>query len=156
MKFYTKVTGLQQLDKTFSKLPRAMQNKAYRQSLREGAKVVQEAARVNVRKASDPFSGLLHKRGSIRIYNLRKFRGNFRVAVQIQRGLTNSVKRDKDGKPVRVGMYAAVLEYGSTKLNRKPRPWIRPAIRENKAEAVSAIARGMSVRIDDALKEARK
>jgi hypothetical protein len=64
------------------------------------------------------------------------------------------MKTDKNG-PVRVGMYLAVLEYGSVKLNRRPRPWIRPAIRSEKNAALDKISKEFSRRLDFAVKRAR-
>lgn len=155
MELITNIDGLDDLVKTFARLPAAMQRKAYRRALRAGAKPVKEAAEQNLRQASSPFTGISRKRGAIGIYNLRKFRGNFRVAVQVKRGLVNPAKKGEDGGPVRVGMYLAVLEYGSQKLNRAPRPWIRSALREQSAQAVSAITKDLSIGLQDALAEAR-
>jgi hypothetical protein len=109
MKYEAKVTGAKELDNTFMRLPRAMQRKAYYPSLRAGGEIVRKRATQNIRAVSEPFSGLARRENTLRVYNLKKFRGNFRVAIQARRGLVNAVKKDKEGKPVRVGMYIAVL-----------------------------------------------
>jgi HK97 gp10 family phage protein len=152
MDFTGSISGVQDLDRTFANLPRAMQRKAYSQALRAGAGPVRDAAQENIRIVSQPFTGLAQKRGTIRIYNLRKSRGNFRVSVQVKRGLTNPAKKSKGG-PVRVGLYLAVLEYG--KAGQPPRSWIRKAIREKKGPAVDALTKEMSKRMIDAIKDAR-
>lgn len=154
MQFSASIRGVRELDATFAALPRQSERLVYRQSLREGAKVVEKAAENNIRKVSRQFTGLAQRRSTISIYNLRKSRGNYRVAVQVKRGLVNQMQRDKDG-PVRVGTYLAVLEYGSQKLNRRPRPWIRPAIRNEKNAALDKISKEFARRLDFAVKRAR-
>lgn len=152
MDFSSRVSGIQDLDRTFKNLPRSMQRKAYRQALRAGAMPVRDAAQENIRAVSKVFSGMAQRRGTITIYNLRKYRGSFRVSVQVKRGLTNPAMVGKDG-PVRVGLYLAVLEYG--KQGQPPRSWIRKAIRENKPQAVAALTKEMNKRMVDALIDAR-
>ena len=150
MELNASIAGIRELEKTFSNLPRSMQRKAYMQSLRAGAEPVKIAAQSNIQQVSRPYTGVLSQKSTLRVYNLKKYRGNYRVSVQIRRGLVNS-----KAKGVRVGLYAAVLEYGSQKLNRQPRPWIRKAIREQQAAAVSALTKEMNKRIVDALKDAK-
>lgn len=149
------VKGMDALLKTFNNLPRGMRRKAYMQALRAGAVPVRDAARDNIKAVSEPFTGLSRRNGTVRIYNLKRLRGAFRVAVMVRRGLVNEKVKDKDGKPVRVGMYLAVLEYGSQKLNRAPRPWIRNAAKQNQLKALSKTQSELYKRIDDALKDAK-
>lgn len=154
MQLNTSILGVKELDATFASLPKQSERLIYRQALREGAKVVEKAAENNIRKVSKKFTGLAQRRSSITVYNLRKYKGNYRVSVQVKRGLVNQMKKDKDG-PVRVGAYLAILEYGSQKINRRPRPWIRPAIRNEKNAALEKITREFSRRLDFAVKRAR-
>lgn len=156
MEFKGKITGAEEVKKVMRNMPKASQRKIYRQALRDGARLVQASARNNLQNVSSSFTGLSKKAGTIRIYSLKNFKGAFRVAVMVKRGLVNAEVKDKSGEPVRVGMYLAVLEYGSQKLNRRPRPWIRPAINENRSQAVSLVARGVDSRLNDALKDAKK
>lgn len=153
--FVGSLTGVQNIDKVFNNLPRSMQRKAYMQALRAGAAPVRDSASNNIRSVLQPFTGLSARRGTIRIYNLRKYKGSFRVAVQVRRGLVNTRKTDGQGKPVRVGLYLAVAEYGSTKLNRAPRSWIRKAIREQKSNAISNVTKEMNKRIVEAVEDAK-
>lgn len=160
MDFSSNLTGLAELDKVFSKMTRSTRRKAHMQSLRAGARVVKEAATVNIKKQFKQHTGLLSKKSTIAVYNGKKFKGNFRVLVSIKRGLQNAMVKSKNKKTgivenVRVGLYAAVGEYGSTKLNRRPRPWIRPAIRENEVQAVSELRKEFSRRISDVLRDAK-
>lgn len=154
-RFYTEI-DIREIEQALRDLPRAMQRRVYRQSLRAGAVPVRNAARANIRSEYKEFSGLASRANTVVAYNLKNFRGYMRVAVQIRRGLTNAVKRDKDGNPVRVGMYMAVGEYGSSKLNRRPRSWIRKARREREGAAVSAIQKELNERLEDALKDVRR
>lgn len=160
MDFNSKITGTAELDKVFAKMTRSTRRKAHMQSLRAGAKVVKEAATVNIRKQFNVHTGVLSKKSTIAIYNGKKYKGNYRVMVSIKRGLVNNMIKARNKvtgavENVRVGLYAAVGEYGSTKLNRRPRPWIRPAIRENEVQAVSELRREFSSRISDVLRDAK-
>lgn len=127
MKFAGSLTGVKQIELFFDNMPRATQRKIYRKALRAGAAPVRDAAQVNIASVSKKFTGIAQRRGTIRIYSLKLYRGMYRVAVMVKRGLVNPAKRGKDGGPVRVGLYLAVLEYGSDKLGRAPKSWIRKA-----------------------------
>lgn len=156
MEFRSDLTGLEDVLTVFQNLPRSSQRKAYYPSLRAGGEVVKDAAADNLKRVSEPFTGLATKSNTLRVYNLKKFKGAFRVAVQARRGLVNPAKRNREGQPARVGMYLAVMEYGSQKLNRRPRPWIRPAIKTERDQAVNEVRKTFSSKIDEILKDARK
>jgi len=151
MDFSGSLSGIKDIDKVFTNLPRSSQRKVYMRALREGAKPVKDAATNNIRQVSKKFTGLLSRKSTVAVYNYKKYRGNFRVAVQIRRGLLNNLV---EGEPVRVGLYASVLEYG--KNGQPPRSWIRKAIRENKEQAVNALASEFNKRLTDAVKDAKR
>lgn len=152
MDFNNSITGFKELDKTFSNLPRTTQRRAIVPALRAGAFVVRDMAAANVKAVtSGDSTGLLER--SLRVYNYKKYRGNYRVAVQVKRGLVNT-KKIVNGQPVRVGLYAAVLEYG--KEGQAPRSWIRKAIRDGQGAAVSALTKEASKRMVDAVRDARR
>lgn len=152
MNFVGSLTGIADLDVTFKRLPGATRRRAHMYALRKGAAVVRDNAEENVKAVtSGESTGLLEK--NIRVYNLKKVRGNYRVAVQVRRGLVNQKKKVK-GVPVRVGLYAAVLEYG--KKGQPPRSWIRKAVRESKTAAIDALRSEMNRRMVDAVNEAKK
>ena len=155
MDFSGGVSGVEELLRTFERLPRSSQRKAYYPSLRAGGEIVRVAATQNIKAVSEPYSGLARRENTLRVYNLKKFRGNFRIAVQVRRGLVNPAKRNKQGEPVRVGLYLAVLEYGSQKLNRAPRPWLRKALREQEVRAVDNVRRAFSSRMNEIISDAR-
>lgn len=156
MDFSSTVSGVKELDKTFSNMPRSSQRKAYMKALRAGAKPVKEASTENIKQVSDKYTGVLALKSSVAIYNARKYRGNFRVLVQIRRGLINTRVEAFGKKPVRVGLYASVLEYGSAKLNRAPRSWIRKAIREKKNIAGDEIRKEFGKRLAEIVMDAKR
>ncbi len=153
MQFSSKVTGVKELNKVFSNLPRSTQNRALKPAMRIGMYQVRDAASENVKQIADKgyATGLLAR--SLRVYNLRKYRGMLRVAVMVKRGLVN-VKKIVNGEPVRVGLYAAVLEYG--KENQPPRSWIRKAAREKEKEVASVVRKEIGKRMEDAVREAKR
>jgi HK97 gp10 family phage protein len=141
----------QNLDKAFANLPRTTQNKALRPALREGAKVVQQAAIANVQAITgEDSTGTLARNIVVRTY--KKFRGMMRAGVQIRKGAVYAGKRDKSG-PVRVALVGAVLEYG--KKGQPPRSWIRKAAREKTSEAVAAVTRRVNQRMVEAVRDAK-
>lgn len=113
MDFSSDIQGIEQLNRVFSGLPRAMQNKAYYQALFAAGGLVRDAASENVRSiTSSEATGYLAK--NLRVYRLRKRTrtGFFRIGVMVRRKAVNSRKKDGEGNPVRVGLYGSVLEYG--------------------------------------------
>lgn len=153
MDFRTKIDGVDDLDKVFLNLPRAMQNKAYYQALFSGAGIVRDKAAKNVKSiVSSEATGALSK--NIRVNRLKKRRGLYRVTVWVRKGAVNTKKKDKNGKPVRIGLYGSVLEYG--KKGQPPRSWLRKAIREEKVQAIISIAKKMNENILNSVNEAKK
>lgn len=147
MDFNARLTGIDNLDKVFRNLPRTTQRRAIMPALRAGAFVIRDLASSNVRSVtSGESTGVLAK--SLRVYNYRKYRGNYRVGVQVKRGLMNTQVK---GKPVRVGLYAGVLEYREGGRYS----WIRKAIREGQPQAVSALTKEVNKRMVEAVRAAR-
>lgn len=152
MDFKVNIQGVEDLDKVFLNLPRAMQTKAYYQSLFSGAGLVRDKARENVKSVvSSEATGALAK--NLRVNRLKKRRGLYRVAVRVRKGAVNTKKKDKSGNPVRIGLYGSVLEYG--KKGQAPRSWLRKAIREESVQAISKITTEMSKRMFMALNAAK-
>lgn len=156
MKFTGRIEGVDKLVKTLGNMPRSSQRKAYMKALRAGAKPIKEASTINIKQVSDKYTGVLALKSSVAIYNAKKYRGSYRVLVQIRRGLINTKVTEKGKKPVRVGLYASVLEYGSQKLNRRPRSWIRKAIREEHSKAASEIRLEFSKRVSEIIEDAKQ
>jgi HK97 gp10 family phage protein len=139
--------------KTFANMPRTSSGKALRPALRAGGNVVKIAAGVNVAAVADRgyATGLLRR--AIRVYSLRRLRGMLRVGVMVQRGLTNA-KKIVNGQPVRVGLYASVLEYG--KKNQPPRSWLRKAARESTNATLQTIIKVIKERLPIAVEDAKR
>ncbi len=138
------------LDKAFAALPRSTRNKALRPALREGAKVIQKAAIVNVKAISrDEVTGTLARSIVVRSYKM--LRGMLRMGVQIRKGALHPTKKDKGG-PVRVNTYGAVLEHG--KKGQAPRSWMRKAGREKAQVAIDTVKQGVNRRMVEAVRDA--
>lgn len=147
-----KITGVKELVKTLRALPRSMRRKVYMKSLRAGMEVVRKQASDNLLGiASNEATGTAAK--NVRVYSARKYRGAYRVLLMIRRGAFNKTKI-VNGQPVRVGLYASVLEYG--KANQRPRPWIRSAIERREGEAQTKVAETMRGLLDTAVNEAKR
>lgn len=144
---------IEELNKVFKNLPSVMRKKVYIKSLKAGGKVVKEKASENVRSiTSNEATGTLAK--NLAVYQLKKWQDWFRVGVRVKKKAVNKMKKDGDGNPVRVGLYASVLEYG--KKGQPPRPWLRSAVREEKDNALRAVAKEMKDSMDSAIKDAKK
>lgn len=151
MEYDVSVKGINELVKTFSNLPKETQRKVIMPSLRSGAKVVKKLAEGNIKSiTSNEATGALSR--NLAIYNFKKIRGSYRVAVQVKRKAVNT-RKIVNGQPVRIGLYGAVLEYG--KKNQPPRSWIRKAAREGTQQSVEAVRVEFAKRIDAAVKAAR-
>lgn len=83
----------------------------------------------------------------------KNFRGNLRRIIQIKKNAVHPTKRDSQG-PVRVAVYAAVLEYG--KSGQPPRPWLRKAIRETKTKVVDVVRREATKKMVEAIRDAKR
>lgn len=137
-----------EIEKVFRNLPRTTQRRALMPSLRVAAFVIRDIAVSNIKSVtSGEGTGVLEK--NIRVYNYKKFKGNYRVAVQVKRGLMNTKVR---GKPVRVGLYAGVLEYREGGRYS----WIRKAIREGKYKTVSTLGDEVKKRMSEAIADAKQ
>lgn len=122
-------------------------------SLRAGGQIVRRNAEANFKAAATAGYATHTAEKNIRVYSLRKYRGNYRVGVQIRRGAVNK-KKIVNGKPVRIGLYASVLEYG--KHNQPPRSWIRKAIRESSHQVYIEVAREFRLGLTQAVLEAKR
>lgn len=154
MDFSSSVTGIDQLDSVFLNLPKTTRRRALRPALRDAAGIVKQAAQDNLKNVVSPeSSGVLEN--SLAIYNLKAKQGALRVAVQIKRGMVNSTKL-VNGEPVRVGLYAAVLDYGKTAQNQAPTGWLRNAAKNNVDKVKQRLTIGIAAEMVNAIKDAQK
>lgn len=152
MNFSTEIAGIHELERTFNNLPKTSR-KIYTNALRAGGRVVRGKAEANLKAVATAGYATGTAEKNIRVYTLRKYKGNYRVGVQIRRGAVNKFKI-VNGAPVRVGLYASVLEYG--KKNQPPRSWIRKAIRESPTEVYTVVAREFRIGMVQAIQEANR
>lgn len=153
MLFESNISGDKELLATFQKLPRTTRTAAVRPALREGASLISKMAAVNVKIIATKGYSTATLEKNIRYYNLKDLRGMSRVAVQVRRKAVNTMKI-VNGQPVRIGLYASVLEYG--KKNQAPVSWIRKAAREGAEPATNIILKGIEKRMSDAIEKAKK
>lgn len=150
MKFDVDIIGAKELEETLKRLPGTTRRKVIMPSLRQGGKVVQQLAIANLKTILSPeATGVLVR--NIRVYNKKKRGPYYGVMVQVKRGAMN-IKTGK--KPVRVGLYASVLEYG--KKGQAPRSWIRKAAREGTEASLLEITKVFKVQLNVAVMDARK
>lgn len=152
MEFTSGISGIANLDKLFAQLPKTTQRRAIAPSLRAGGAEIRDLAVDNLKSVISPDSTGIGEK-NIRVYTLRKYKGYYRVSVQVKRGAVNEQKI-VNGEPVRVGLYLSVLEYG--KENQPPRSWIRKAIREGRTKAVNRLIGEMRKRMVLAIEDAKK
>lgn len=129
MELNVQIEGLEQLKRAFDLLPKRVAVSAASKSVREGAKVIQKAARSKVPVDTG------NLRRSIIVKVLNKNRDAMEVAALIGpgRGYFSKKKNAKTGD----GFYGFFLEYGTVKM--KAKPFLRPAYDENKVAAQQAI-----------------
>lgn len=152
MNFSSSVTGADKVAKVLANLPAKTRSAAGRKALREGAKVVKAEASANVKKItseSKVATGTLAR--GLAVYGMKKLRGMLRTGVMVRKGLVH--KRIIKGSPVRVGLYASVLEYG--KRNQPPRSWLRKAADDKSGQVYAKIREELAKNIDKAIEESK-
>ena len=153
MQLSSAITGDKEVEQLMRRMPNAMRDKAGHRALAAGAFVIKKAAIQNIKAAtsgSKDATGTLES--GLRIYKMKKRRGMLRVGVMVKKGLVNKKKIVK-GQPVRVGLYASVLDYG--KANQPPTGWLRSAAKQNTGEAYSRVEAVLKENIDKIIEAAR-
>lgn len=153
MEVKASVQGLKEVEDLMRRMPNVMRTKAGHRALAAGANVIKKAAVANLKAItaeSKVATGTLAN--GIRIYKMKKKRGMLRVGVMVQKGLVNKKKIVK-GKPVRVGLYASVLEYG--KSNQPPRSWLRSAAKQGEGKIASEVEKTLAEQLTKIVEAAR-
>jgi len=133
-----KMDGFKQLERSLSKLPKALSDGVERSALRAGAKPIEKKAKASVAVSS----GLLKQSLGTSVKKNRggENKGNLsaRVGARTGFGKTEMV----NGKPVRKDpvKYAHLVEYGTSRTAAKP--FIRPAVESSKNEVLEGMAKG--------------
>lgn len=147
---FTSNIDARDVDLLLKNLPGVTRRRVIMPSLRAGGNVIRKKAEANVKSViSGDSTGVLQK--NIRVYNYKKFKGRYRVGIQIKKGAVNSMKM-VNGAPVRVGLYASVLEY----RDGGRYSWLRKASREGNSEAFTEISAEISKRLVKAVYEAKR
>lgn len=145
-----KITGADGVQKVFTNLPRSTAKKCHMQALRAGGKVVKRNAVKRLKAQVSPEStGVLEK--GLTVYSLKKIRGQYRVGVAVKRGLVNQQKLIR-GEPVRVGLYASVLEF----RDGGKFAYMRPAAKESVNEVLNVMTSEISRRLNSAVEDAKR
>lgn len=142
-----KISGAVEVAKTLKRLPSSMQDKAINPAMERGGDVVRKAASENVKSiTSDKATGLLAN--NIKTYWAKRWKGMKRITIGVKRGL---IAKNR----ARVGLYAAVLEYGKNDGSQPPRSWIRKAAREKPAEVLNVMTEEIARQLDSVIKDAK-
>lgn len=128
--------GDARLQKRLDQLDKRVQKAIVRRGLRKAAKDVLDSARANV--AVD--TGAL--RDGLAVKAVKPKRGVF--GLQVATPTRAELGIDAEAK----GFYPAVLEYGSE--NHTARPYLRPALDENREKARATIAASIRAELDAA------
>lgn len=145
MQVVSSISGNQAVIEAMKKLPRGVRNRAVRPALRAGAQVVKKQASSNIKGVvSERATGLLER--SVVVRTLRQKGQTLRVAIALARGVSR--------KGVRIGLYGSVLEHG--KENQIPRPYLRPAIQQTRAQVQSVVAQEARKRLEAAVEDAKR
>lgn len=115
------VAGVSELRRAFAELPEKLAKKVIRQSIRKGLKPIQAEAQ----RLAPVREGLLKKRIKIRAFTKRK-RGIIGLEIRVGQG-------DFLGKT----FYAAMVEFGTSKM--PARPYMRPAFDTKGNEALALV-----------------
>ncbi|MGE0857796.1 MAG: HK97-gp10 family putative phage morphogenesis protein [Gammaproteobacteria bacterium] len=120
--------GDKRLQKKLDKLDKRVQKAIVRRGLRKAAKDVLESARAIV----PVDTGAL--RDGLAVKALKPKRGSFGVQVVTPTRAELGIPADAKG------YYPAVVEYGSDKRNLPPRPYLRPALDQNREKGKRTVA----------------
>lgn len=164
MKMSVKLQGERDIIALLQSLPPEVVSKRggpVKLALKKGAQVIRAQALANLRRAieenGEDSTGLLEN--SVIVSRGKQPRGTKgeRYLVRIRRKAYDGDKigrRQKAGKRVTTHKTASLMEYGSSQ--QPPRPWLRPAVRDKGAEAISVINSDLLRRIDLTVKRLAK
>lgn len=134
-----KITGMEELTKTFQQLPERLGRNAMRRALRKGANVVRDAARKNANRIDDPATATSIARniavssgGSRR----EKRAGGPMMRVGVRGGAR--FKKGDNGQPGGNTTYWRFVEFGTQQAEAQP--FLRPAGEENVSAVLAAVS----------------
>lgn len=156
-----RVTGLSEVLRALEQLQREIGDKAaspVRLALRDGAKVLVDEAKSNVRRIIDePNESGENESTGLLLLSIRAARGRMppgkkgeAMVIGVKRGVypANRQAKKEQLTAVQIGR---LLEYGSER--REPMPWLRPAFDAKKNEAVAVSKTSLTTRVEKLIKK---
>jgi HK97 gp10 family phage protein len=155
-----KVTGLREVQRAIEDLAKTMGDKAsspIRAALRDGAKVLVDEAKANVRRIIDePNARGEDESTGLLLISIRAATGRMppgrkgeAIVIGVKRGVypANRQAKKEQWTAVQIGR---LLEEGSER--RAPMPWLRPAFDAKKNEAVRVFKESVTKRVEKLIK----
>lgn len=142
--------GTKEMEQVFRAIPERMQNNVMSSAVRGGATVVKNAAKQNLISRGSIRTGLLHRSINTRI---KKYREDGTVYAAIGPRY-DVVGTTPDGKRIRPANYAHLVEFGT--VNTRAKPFLRPAIDQNRSAVFSAITKKARTGLAREIKKLRK
>jgi HK97 gp10 family phage protein len=146
-----KIEGLKALDRALRELPDRIANRGLRASVYAAAKIVRDEARVRAPKAAQSLGANQPPPGTLRrsviLKHIRELSGNGRQTyyVLVRHGKKYR-KQGKKGNLSQDAWYWRFVEFGTRKM--AARPFLRPALESKRREAVNALKKRLTERID--------
>ncbi|OYQ76053.1 HK97-gp10 family putative phage morphogenesis protein [Wohlfahrtiimonas chitiniclastica] len=139
-----KINGVDDILRGLTKLENAGKLKAARSALLQSANVVKKSAAAKAKAIDDPSTANDISKNVVARFDRQAFRktGNVKYRVGIAGGAKQNGKGGKGGDT----FYWRFLEFGTQHI--VARPFLRPAIDENKAVAVDKFASAIKKQID--------
>jgi hypothetical protein len=151
-----KLTGLDGVLDLLKSLPPEIvsrQGGPVKTALRNGARVIQREAALNLARATGSLSEDNSESTGLLLKNLVVTRGKEPIGTKGERFLVRVRRKSyqRKGKPVTTLKTAQLLEYGSSQ--QPAEPWIRPAFASKAVEAIKTIERDLLIGIDRVVKK---
>lgn len=142
-----KINGVDDILRGLTKLENAGKLKAARSALLQSANVVKKSAAAKAKAIDDPSTANDISKNVVSRFDRQAFRktGNVKYRVGIAGGAKQNGKGGKGGKGGDT-FYWRFLEFGTQHI--AARPFLRPAIDENKAVAVDKFASAIKKQIN--------
>lgn len=145
--------GFDELKRAFLGMPEVLQKKIMRGPLRVGEKLIQQEA---MRRAPVD-TGLMRDSMIVRALKRSRVRYGYKLMYRTLPTVPSDVHGVGLAKVTKAGkrhFYPAVIEYGATKGNHPPMPFLRPAFDAKKDEVVALVGGAVREVIAEFIKQA--
>jgi HK97 gp10 family phage protein len=139
-----KLLGADELNKTIKALPGELAKKVYLQSLRKGAVIVRDEAKLRAPYGSDfQKRSYTKKKKGVATTRFVKLRDEVRITVTTKTDISFAMA-------VHVGSayWGMFQEYGTTHM--AARPWLRPAFEATAEQAINAVGQALGTGVERA------